>query len=473
MPDPTRRSDGEALPPSEPEKSPAAKPLAERIAEALKNEEADAALQPLLRDEAAADITVALENLEPEQCERIFEALEHDCAAEVLTLLAPERAREIVETLGLDQFRRLLEDLPPRDAALVAAEAPEEYLEAARRDLPDIAADAEIRAAYPEGSAGRLMTNRFLRLRPEMTVAEALGIVRDTDPSIDVPSNLYAVGRVKGDAGEERETLEGVLSIRALAMADPGQRISELMATDMVTVTADADDDDAANLLSTHKFSTLPALDRDGFLVGVIPGDDLMHVLVARMHRRYSRAVGTDAQAMEDATPLQAAKIRVPWLLGTMLLELGAGLVIAHYNDVLERVILLASFMPVISAVAGNVGLQTAAITVRALDTGQVSLKHRGAALLKETYVTILMGALLAAVLGGIGMVWSKDVTFALVIAIALGCSMLTAAVMGTMIPMISKKLGFDPATTAGPFETAFQDIIGFGVFLALATLML
>jgi magnesium transporter len=198
-----------------------------------------------------------------------------------------------------------------------------------------------------------------------------------------------------------------------------------------------------------------------------------MHVVAARLHNRYSQAVGADAAAMEDASPLTAAKMRVPWLMATILLELGAGVVISHFGGVLKRIILLASFMPVISAVSGNVGLQAAAITVRGLDTGEMSLKSRGKALLKEAATSLLMALACGTVLGIIGLIWSRHILFSVVIGGALVCSMLTAGLMGTIIPMLSKKLGFDPAATAGPFETSFQDIIGFGVFLSLATILL
>jgi magnesium transporter len=351
------------------------------------------------------------------------------------------------------------------------ADAPAPLVEGARAVSPEIVQDAERRACYPLGSAGRLMTSQFLRLRADITVRDALAAVRATDPEVDTPDNLYVVEHE--DAGEEGYRLLGVVSIRSLVMAKDDEKIHELMSTNVITVAGDDDDDDAAALLSDHKFSTLPVVNDAGHLVGVIPSEDLMRVIVARLHRRYARAVGTDAQAIADASPLQEARLRVPWLLGTMVLELGAGVVIARFNHVLEKIILLASFMPVISAVAGNVGLQAAAITVRGLDTGQVSFKRSGKALLKETAVTLLMGAVCALVLGTIGVIWSKHLMFGIVIAIALGCSMLTACLMGTIIPMVSKKLGFDPATTAGPFETAFQDIIGFGVFLGLATLFL
>jgi magnesium transporter len=181
--------------------------------------------------------------------------------------------------------------------------------------------------------------------------------------------------------------------------------------------------------------------------------------------------VGTDAAAMEKMTPAQAAMTRLPWLLGTMVIELGAGLLIDQFNEVLSKVILLASFMPIISAVSGNVGLQAAAITVRRLDTGDATARAARHALLKEAMTTFFMAIACGLVLAVIGGVWSRHLMFGVVIGLALTASMLTAATMGTLFPMVSKRMGFDPATTAGPFETAFQDVVGFGVFLGLATL--
>jgi magnesium transporter len=176
---------------------------------------------------------------------------------------------------------------------------------------------------------------------------------------------------------------------------------------------------------------------------------------------------------MERRTPAQIARLRLPWLMGTMAIELGAGLVIARFDRVLTQIILLASFMPVISAISGNVGLQAAAIVVRGLDTGHVSLQRWGQQVGKELQTALLMALTCGLVLGTVGAVWSQRVPFGIVIGVALTCSMLTAGFMGTVIPMLSKRIGFDPATTAGPFETAFQDVVGFAVFLWLASLLL
>jgi magnesium transporter len=155
-----------------------------------------------------------------------------------------------------------------------------------------------------------------------------------------------------------------------------------------------------------------------------------------------------------------------------MAIELGAGLIISHFDAVLQKVILLASFMPVISAVSGNVGLQAAAITVRALDTRGGARKNIWTSLKKEAATSFLMAMACGLILGAVGAIWAKHLPFGVVIGVAITCSMLTAGFMGTVIPMVSKRFGFDPATTAGPFETAFQDIVGFAVFLGLATLL-
>jgi magnesium transporter len=383
------------------------------------------------------DIALAIEELKPDQSAHTFAVLDAPRAAVVLAKLESERANDCVT------------------------------------ELPDWRAsrDAQLRLTYREGSAGRLMTDQFVRLQRGMTVGQALATVRRSDPKVDIPDDLYIVEPL--GAEEERQRLLGVISIRDLVMAEPHTLVDQVMAKEPVTVRADAADDDAAAVLSKYKFMALPVVDRDGYLVGVIPTDDLMQVVVARMRRVYAKAVGTDAEAMEKYSPLQAAQLRVPWLLGTMAIELGAGAVIAHFNDVLKQVILLASFMPVISAISGNVGLQAAAITVRALDTGHLTVRSLGAALFKEGATSFLMAIVCGLVLGAVGTIWSQHLPFGIVIGGALTCSMLTAAFMGTVIPMVSKHLGFDPATTAGPFETAFQDIIGFGVFLWLASLLL
>ena len=155
-----------------------------------------------------------------------------------------------------------------------------------------------------------------------------------------------------------------------------------------------------------------------------------------------------------------------------MAIELCAGAIIARFDGVLREVILLASFMPVISAVSGNVGLQAAAIVVRGLDTGHVSLENWTDAVRRELLAAFTIALVAGTALAIIAIIWSRHLPFGLVVGLAMTCAILAASVMGTVIPMLSKHLGFDPATTAGPFETAFQDLVGFTIFLWMASLL-
>jgi magnesium transporter len=446
--------------------------LLQRLQDAMAREPRDTeAIGRLLGNQQAADIALAIEELDVDGARQAFATLPVECGASVLSMLAPELTRSIVEQLEPAQLQHFVDRLPNREAAALLVEqskrAVQKSAQAGRIDAR-VAADAAQRRHYPAGSAGRLMTTHFVRLHPTMSVAEALEVVRRTNPDEDLPDDLFVV---EPEASGPRERLVGVISIRDALMARSEQTIGELMEQQVVCVTATTTSVMAARLLSKHKFLALPITDADGFLLGVISSEDLMQVTLAELYGRYAKTVGTDAAAMEQMSPAQAAKTRVPWLLGTMVIELGAAVLITHFNAVLVKVILLASFMPVISAVSGNVGLQAAAITVRGLDAGAMSIRAAGKALFKESATTLLMAAVCGVVLGLIGGFWSGHVMFGVVIGLALTCSMMTAAFMGTLFPILSKRLGFDPATTAGPFETAFQDVIGFGVFLGLATL--
>jgi magnesium transporter len=181
---------------------------------------------------------------------------------------------------------------------------------------------------------------------------------------------------------------------------------------------------------------------------------------------------GEAAAEMSRRTPIEMARLRLPWLVGTMVIELFAGVIIARFNTVLRDVILLASFMPVISAVSGNVGLQAAAIVVRGLDTGHISVEAWAHALRRELVTALVIAGAMSAVVTPVATAWSHRVFFGVVVGAAMLCAVLTAGLLGTVIPIVSKRLGFDPATTAGPFETALQDVIGFTVFLWTATLL-
>ena len=438
----------------------------------------DLGLTSTLRAVRAEDIAEAARDLSHPEILAIFNWIDNERAAELLGLLDDEATKYIVENAPPARVTDMLDRLPMDDAADVLDEASpekaEELLQSLAQTAPDDAEEIRDLLAYPEGSAGRLMTDAFMRLRADMSVNEAFAAVRESDEEVETLSDLYVVETLSNG----REMLIGVLSLRELVRAgarrkDPNVKIRDFMTTDVITVSVDADQRDLARVFAKYDFMSIPILDRHSALLGIVTADDIIDVFVEEFNDDLMRFVGSDAEVMDRRTPVQIARLRLPWLLATMGIELLAGLVISHFNYVLLQVVLLTSFMPAISAISGNIGLQAAAVVVRGLDTGHVSPRLWGRALSREVLSSLIMAAVCGVILGTIGAVWAGRAIFGFVIGIGMTCSMLTASVMGTLVPMLSKRFGFDPATTAGPFETSFQDLIGYGVFLWLASLLL
>jgi magnesium transporter len=402
----------------------------------------------------------------PAELAVLIDWLPDDVLPDVLAELAPVQAAAILRTLTRREAASVLEFMAPDDATDVVDELPAaeaDHILIAMR--PEEAREIRHLLAFPAESAGGIMTPAFVGIAPTLRADEAIAALRRVAAEAETVNYVYVL--------DQDDHMLGVLSLHNLVLAPPDTPVNALMVTDVAKVRADADRTEAARLLQDRHLLAVPVVDAENRLLGIVTADDVFDVLEEEFTEDYLRLAGTDAEEMERRTPAQIARLRLPWLLGTMGIELGAGLVIARFDRVLTQVILLASFMPVISAISGNVGLQAAAIVVRGLDTGHVSLRRWNQQLAKELQTAFIMALTCGLILGAVGAIWSQHVPFGIVIGVALTCSMLTAGFMGTVIPMLSKRAGFDPATTAGPFETAFQDVVGFAVFLWLASLLL
>jgi len=232
------------------------------------------------------------------------------------------------------------------------------------------------------------------------------------------------------------------------------------------------DREDVARLVAKYDLVSLPVVDEQNRLLGAITVDDVIDIVEEEASEDIFRIAGSDAAELERRTPYQVALLRLPWVLTTLLIELLAGWVIHAFDRTLAQVILLASFMPVIQAISGNTGLQSVTMVVRGLATGQVQLSRWWEPLRRQAQTSCILGAVCAVVVGTVGLFW-HSAAFAFVVAVSMFISVNLSGMAGTIIPMLSKRIGFDPALTAGPFETAFQDVLGVTIFLSLATALL
>jgi magnesium transporter len=399
----------------------------------------------------------------------VFNWLDNERAAEVLDELDPDTVRFLTHNAPLGRLAALLDHLPMDDAAEILSESDPKIAGSLLADLerlaPEDAAEVKRLLAYPAHSAGRLMTDKFAAVAASETADEVLEYLRRNASDLETVNEIYVLD------GEGH--LLGVSPIRAVLTAGSEQPIREFMTRDPISVPPEADQQDAARMISRYDLLTLPVTGHAGQMLGIVTIDDTIDVLVEGFNEEYLRSVGSDAEELERKSPAHIARLRMPWIMATMFIELLAGVVIHHFDATLTRFILLASFMPIISAISGNTGLQSAAIIIRGLSSGQVQMANWRHALARQMTTTLILGAACALVLGVIGGIWARHFAFGLVVFLGMFASVNIAGIVGTCIPLLSKRAGFDPALTAGPFETAFQDVVGISIFLSLAPVLL
>lgn len=423
-------------------------------------------LTAFLRDTHPADLAELAEHLGDEERLALVKVLSDEQAAEMLGELEPETAEAILKAVGTTKAGDILEAMATDDAADILAELEPAHQGELLRELPQEEA-SEVRdlLAYDPETAGGRMTIDYVTVKADHTAGGVIEQLRRESPDAESVYYLYVT--------EADERLVGVLSLRELIVADPATPVRQIMRPAVKTLPPEASEAEVAQMVAKYNLLAVPIVDCCGRLLGMVTHDDVLDMVEKIRAEEILRVVGSDAEAFEKKQPFQIAKARIPWLLGTLCIELIAGSVIHRFDETLSQMILLTSFMPIISALSGNVGLQSATIVVRGLGTGLYAPKQWTAPLWREVKVDVLMGLVLGLVLAMVGAVWSKHIGFGLVVGISLMASMLTAGFMGTVIPLLSKRFGFDPAVTAGPFETAFQDVIGFAVFLGLASALM
>ncbi|GHO41995.1 magnesium transporter [Ktedonospora formicarum] len=423
-------------------------------------------LRILLHTEYPADLADSMFFLNDIENQTVFDLLDPAEAAEVLNEFDTQTSSRLVAYTSPKRLAAILSELMPDEATNIVETIENEKREQVLVLLPTKTATA-IRTllSYPKESAGGIMTSGFVAVPETTTQAEAIRAFIDS-PNAEHQFYLYALN--------ERDALSGVLDLRQLLSASPTTLIREIMVTDVLGIPADMDQEQVANLFSRYNLLMLPVVEPGtNQLLGVITADDVIDVLEQEATEDALRSAGSDAEELERRSPTRIAMLRLPWIMATMFIELLAGVVIHVFDSTLTQVILLASFMPIISAISGNTGLQSATIIVRGLSTGQVRLTNWQTAVARQVKTTLILGAVAGATLGVIGGIWYGKIAFGLIIFVGMFLAVNIAGVVGTIVPLISKSFGFDPALTSGPFETAFQDVVGISIFLGIATAMI
>lgn len=420
----------------------------------------------IIQDLLPGDIAHILNRLEMADALYVFGMLTNEVASDVVLDLDGPTREYILANLAQERLTEIVGEMPSDDAADIVGELSDEKAESVLETMNvEDSSQVEELLRYDEHTAGGLMAKEMAVVSKTDTVKMAIRVVRRLAKEDVHVYNVYVV--------DENGLFIGAVQLPDLLLHAPNKRVYKIMNPDYKSVTPDVDQEEVARIFSKYDIVSLPVTDTAGKLLGRITVDDIVDVLKEEHDEDVARMAGTDSVAAGQRSPTRMALMRLPWVMMTLLLQLIAGVVVHVFDKTLSQVILLASFMPIISAISGNTGLQSAAMIVRGIATGQVDTKRWWLPLRRQLIVTLIVGAACGLVLGLIAGFWHGTPLFGAVVGTSMFIAINFSGMVGTATPMISHSLGFDPAITAGPFETAFQDIIGITVFLSLATAML
>ena len=321
--------------------------------------------------------------------------------------------------------------------------------------------------SYPDDSAGSIMTKETFTLNQNITVKESIKQLQSF-PENDKIFYLYVL--------DNKEKLVGVVSLRTLVTSKNSKKLKEIMIKDIQAATTDTDQEEVAKKVAQYNYLALPVVNRQNRFLGIVTIDDVVDIIREEASEDFLQmaGVGKDREILLKS-PLENAQSRAPWILASLIGGVCAAAIISYFNNLLEQIIILAAFIPVIIGIGGNVGTQSSTIVVRGLATGRVDVANTIPLILKEVVVGSLLGATYGLIIGFASEYISGNTTtnLGVVIGLSIFCSMTIATAVGASVPLILKKLNYDPAISTGPFVTTAIDIIGVALYFLIASTIL
>lgn len=447
--------------------------LEERIADLLESE-AWTDIAALLSQQHPADIAALINDAPGEVQRKLFSILPEDAKPDVLAELETVAGSEVIESLSNSELSDLVEEMAPDDAADVLSELPEERSRSVL-DLMEDEESGEVRKLleYEPDSAGGIMTPDVLSMQQGQTVNAAL----DAIAVFDTSEPLYYVYVV-----DDERTLVGYVNVwELLRERDRNSPLGELVHRDFVAAHVDMDQEEVAHLMNRYDLSAVPVVDDATVLVGRVTADDVIDVMEEEASEDIFRLAGSDDAELGNVSPLKSCFVRLPWLGVTLIGGFVGSVILNRFHGVISNVLVLAAFVPMVLAMAGNTGIQASTLIVRSIAVGDVKRLNLRSILLREIAVGAMMGSVCGTAIG----IWARvfislrgdvlpysSVQLALVVALALFSAMTFAAVFGASVPILLNRARIDPAVASGPFVTIANDVtallIYFGVTVAL-----
>ncbi|MCP4542348.1 MAG: magnesium transporter [Chloroflexi bacterium] len=437
--------------------------ILDQVREALAKEDWNQAvtLVEALRPPDQADL---FSDLPPTEQDQLLPRLDLEDSADILEELEEKEAAEVAARLKAEELARILDEMEPDEAADLLGDIAPERVD---HVLAVMEESDEVRPLliHADESAGGLMTAANITLHKGMTAAEAIAHLRVISPESETVYYLFVV--------DKDIRLVGVASLRQIVVASPSTRIEDIMDPDIIHVRADADQEEAARLMSRYDLLALPVVDGEGHLLGIITHDDLVEVLEEEATEDIYRLGGVLEENPPDIPIPTALKTRLPWLVLNLVTALASATILSLFEGTIARVAVLAAFFPIVAGVSGSAGTQTLTVTVRGLALGELDPSDGLRALGREVLIGLANGIAVGCLVAIIAQVWKGTPILGIVVGTATLLNMVGAGIAGAMVPIMMQVLRIDPALGSPILVTTITDTSGYFIYLGLATLVL
>lgn len=418
-----------------------------------------------------ADIATLIEYLNPQERQIIIQLffdrkMEITQLAEIISEIKPEIAVEILSELEINKTTSILEELSSDDAAsLIALFKEDIQLAILKKMKKEESVDIQEQLAYPEESAGRIMSSDFLALDASTTAGDAISAIQLAGEEVEVPFYLYVT--------DEEQRLKGVVSLKQIILVNPKLKLQEIMNTEIYKVDAYTDQEEVASVVANYNLLAIPVVDEKDKLVGVVTVDDIIDIIQEEATEDIYKLAGVTQDYSIDLGIGKSLKKRMPWLIISLLTTSFSALIVYFFKGTIEQFITLAILMPIVMAIGGVMGNQTVAIMVRELIIGTLEWKRSKKILFKELLVSLTNGVAIGCLATIVSAVLFSRWLIGAIFGGAILFNLFWAALIGIIIPLFLKKLRLDPALASGMIVTMLTDVMGLFCFLGLAALIL
>ena len=416
------------------------------------------------------DTAALLPEFEDKQLVLLFRLIPKENASNVFTYLEPEQQQLLLEAFTDAELRDIMDDMFIDDTVDVIEEMPANVVKRMLAAAGDKRNDINRILNYPEDSAGSIMTLEYIGLHPSMTIGDALKKIKSRGEYSETVNICYVI---------EKHRLLGTVTAMDLLTCDDDELLTDVMDENPITVNTHTDKEEVAQLFNKYDVLTIPVMDKENCMVGIVTVDDAIDVIQEEAEEDFQKmaAIAPTDKPYLKTSAFSLWKVRIPWLILLMLSTTFTGIIISSFEDALSKVVVLTAYIPMLMGTGGNSGSQSSVMVIRGLSLGEIEVRDILKVLWKEIRVSVLCGISLAVacyaklifVDGMLLDTSGLDSTVALVIALTLCATVICAKLIGCVLPIVAKVLKLDPAVVASPFITTIVDAVSLLVYFGVA----